>query len=455
MLLTITTTHHPATDLGYLLHKHPDKLQNFELAFGRAHVYYPEASEARCSAALLLEIDTVALTRRAPGDAGFALKPYVNDRPYVASSFMSVAIARVFGSALGGSSKGREALVEKALPLTLTLASLPCRGGEGLLERLFAPLGYSVSATRHPLDEAFPAWGEGPYFDVTLHATLPLYRALRHLYVLIPVLDDDKHYWVGGDEVRKLLEKGEGWLADHPEKSLIARRYLKHQRGLTKAALGELETADGDDALETEAETKLGLHEQRLARVHELLKASGATRVVDLGCGEGKLLRKLLKDAQFAEVVGMDVSHRALARAEARLERLPERVRARARLLHGSLLYRDARLGGFDAAALVEVVEHLDPFRLAAFERTVFAFARPRIVVLTTPNAEYNAMWPSLPAGGFRHRDHRFEWTRAEFRSWAERVAETYHYKVDTGGVGPEDEAVGAPSQVAVFEVKS
>ena len=461
MLLTITTTHQPATDLGFLLHKHPDKLQSFPLPFGQAHVFYPEASVERCTAALLLEIDPVALTRRAPGERGFALEPYVNDRPYVASSFLSVAMARVFGSALGGrvgGGRGLEALAETALPLTLTLSSLPCRGGEKLQERLFAPLGYRVEAARHPLDEAFPAWGESPYMDVTLKATLPLAQALRHLYVLIPVLDDEKHYWVGDDEVQKLLDKGEGWLPDHPEKPLIARRYLKHQRSLAEAALGRLAPGgEGEDGAleagtEIEAEVTPGLHEQRLARVHELLKASGATRVLDLGCGEGKLLGRLLGDAHFTEVVGVDVSPKALERASARLERLPERVRARARLLHGSLLYRDSRLSGFDAAALVEVVEHLEPFRLGAFERTVFGFARPKTVVLTTPNAEYNVVWPSLPAGGLRHRDHRFEWTRKELEGWASRVAQTYGYTVHIGGVGPEEGAVGAPSQVAVFE---
>ena len=463
MLLTITTTHQPATDLGYLLHKHPDRLQSFDLAFGRVHVFYPEAAQDTCTAALLLEVDPVKLSRRARGDAGFALLPYVNDRPYALSSFMSVALSRVLSSALAGSSKEREALVETPLPLTFTLTALPCRGGEDVLTRIFTPLGYSVMVTRQPLDEAFPAWGDSRYFDVTLSAQKPLYQALRHLYVLIPVLDDEKHYWVGRDEVQKLLEKGSGWLPAHPEKAFIAKRYLKHQRSLTKAALAGLEDdveddEDADaqterDAPEVAAEVKLGLHEQRLARVQELLKASGAARVLDLGCGEGKLLQRLLKDEQFSEVVGVDVSHRVLERASARLERFPERVRSRVKLLHGSLLYRDKRLSGFDAAALVEVIEHLEPFRLAAFERNVFAFARPKTIVLTTPNVEYNALWPSLSAGTLRHRDHRFEWTRSEFVAWATRVAETYGYTLQISGVGIEDAALGAPSQLALFEV--
>jgi 3' terminal RNA ribose 2'-O-methyltransferase Hen1 len=174
--------------------------------------------------------------------------------------------------------------------------------------------------------------------------------------------------------------------------------------------------------------------------------------VLDLGCGEGKLLRRLAEDSQFAEVVGMDVSTRALAIAEERLRRTrhldgPGRVK----LLHGSLVYRDARLAGFDAAAAVEVIEHLDPPRLTAFERVIFEFARPAAVVLTTPNVEYNVNFPGLAAGKSRHRDHRFEWTRAEFRTWAEGVAKRHGYTVTFSGIGEEDPAVGSPTQMAVF----
>jgi 3' terminal RNA ribose 2'-O-methyltransferase Hen1 len=181
------------------------------------------------------------------------------------------------------------------------------------------------------------------------------------------------------------------------------------------------------------------------------LKESGAKRVLDLGCGEGKLLRALLHDAAFAEVVGVDVSARALEIANQRLERFPEEVRGRAKLLHGSLTYRDARLAGYDAAAVVEVIEHLDPPRLSAFERVLFEFARPGMVVLTTPNREYNVRFETLAEGAMRHSDHRFEWTRAEFRAWGDRVASRRGYAVTYRPVGDEDPEVGAPTQMGVF----
>ncbi len=464
MLLTITTTQAPATDLGYLLHKNPARAQSFPLSFGQAHVFYPEATAERCTAALLLDVDPVGLVRnrRGPSGEGGLLTQYVNDRPYVASSFLSVAVAQVYGSALAGRSKDRPQLADTPIPLTAKVAVLPCRGGEGLLRRLFEPLGYAVTARRHPLDECFPEWGQSPYFTVELSATCRLRELLSHLYVLVPVLDDEKHYWVSDDEVEKLLRHGEGWLAAHPEREQIARRYLKHQSKLTHSALARLteeEAADPDaaeeahDREEEAVERRLSLNEQRLGAVRAALKDSGAKRVLDLGCGEGKLLRLLLGESQFVEIVGVDVSHRSLevASERLRLERLPERQAERVRLMQGSLTYRDRRLAGYDAAAVVEVIEHLDPARLAAFERVLFEFARPQTVVLTTPNAEYNVKFEGLPAGRFRHRDHRFEWTRAEFRAWAEGVAKRFGYAVSFAAVGPEDDAVGPPTQMVVF----
>ncbi|MEM1128429.1 MAG: 3' terminal RNA ribose 2'-O-methyltransferase Hen1 [Bacteroidota bacterium] len=457
MLLTLTTTHEPATDLGYLLHKHPARCQSFTLPFGQAHVYYPEASATRCTAALVLDVDPVGLVRDA---RGATISQYVNDRPYVASSLLSVALARVYGSALNGRCKDRPELAQTAIPLHARLAALPCAAGEDRLRRLFEPLGYAVTATQHPMDPVFPAWGASPYFTVELTHTICLDQLLSHLYVLMPVLDGAKHYWVGEEEVEKLLRQGEGWLADHPERDYITQRYLKYRKALARAALSRLTTpdeaqdAEAQDAEEAAVERPLSLHDQRLDAVLEVLVQTGATSVLDLGCGEGRLLHRLWSAPQFTRIVGVDVSHRALERAQARLrlDRQPEAQRRRVELHHGSLVYRDRRLTGFDAAALVEVVEHLDPPRLAAFARSVFGEARPRTVVLTTPNREYNARFETLPAGQLRHRDHRFEWTRAEFEAWAHQVAEAYGYTVDIRPVGPEDPALGAPTQMGVFD---
>ena len=468
MLLTLTTDHAPATDLGYLLHKNPARAQSFALSFGQAHVFYPEASENCCTAALLLDVDPVALVRGARRGTGRTLAQYVNDRPYVASSYLSVAIAQVFGSALGGRCKDRPALVETPLPLTATLDVVPSRGGEEFLRRLFEPLGYAVTTVPHPLDSTFPEWGQSSYFSVTLTATVLLCDLLSHLYVLIPTLDAGKHYAIGDEEVEKLIAKGEGWLARHPEKEAIVRGYLKGRRSLVRDALAQLTEAEApgvddqialhdreEEQIEKErVERKLSLHDQRLSAVLSALKDSGAKRVLDLGCGEGKLLALLLKDSQFTDILGMDVSYRSLeiASEHLHLDRMPPRQRERISLLQGSLIYRDARLSGYDAAAVVEVIEHLDAARLAAFGRAIFEFARPQTVAITTPNSEYNPKFETLPAGQFRHKDHRFEWTRAEFESWTETICARFGYSATFLPLGPEDADVGAPSQMAVFE---
>ena len=386
-----------------------------------------------------------------------------NDRPYVASSFMSVAIAQVLASALDGRSRERAELAKTPIPLEAAIEVLPCRGGEDFLHEVFEPLGYSVEAVRYPLDERFPEWGSSPYYSVRLSKTTTLSELLTHLYVLIPVFDNFKHYWVGQDELEKLLKHGEGWLASHPKREAIARRYLKHQPSLARQVLERLTEQDdqpAEEVMDARSESQeelleqpISLNDQRLGAVVAVLKASGAKRVLDLGCGDGKLLRGLLKEKQFEEIVGMDVSVRSLeiAKERLRLDDLPPRQKQRIRLLHGSLMYRDKRLSGFDAAAVVEVVEHLDPPRLSAFERVVFEFARPATVILTTPNRDYNSAWESLPAGQFRHPDHRFEWSRAEFQDWAQQLAEKSGYEVRFLPVGPEDANLGPPTQMAVF----
>ena len=280
--------------------------------------------------------------------------------------------------------------------------------------------------------------------------------------MLIPVLDDDKHYWVGDDEIEKLLRHGDGWLKNHPEHKHIISRYLKHRGSLKRIALERLldednispdDTQEDYSTEEERIEKPILLNDQRIDAVITALKEHGAKRVLDLGCGEGRLLKALLKDRSFEEIVGLDVSYRTLEIASDRLnlERLPDKLKERLKLIHGSLTYRDKRLEGYDAAAVIEVIEHLEPARLKAFERVLFEFSKPRIVIITTPNFEYNIKFQTLSAGKLRHRDHRFEWTREEFKNWAKCIKDKYGYSFESHDIGPAESGIGAPTQMGLF----
>ena len=416
MLLTITTTHRPATDLGFLLMKHPDNVHSVELSFGKATLFYPEASEERCTAAITLEVDAIDLVR----GKGSIEDQYVNDRPYAASSLLSVALGRLLNTAMGGRSKLRQELAEQAIPLEALITPLHARGAADLLATLFEPLGYLVQADPIPLDPAHPEWGDSPYVSLKLSGPMRLAALLTHLFVLIPVLDNNKHYYVGEAEVEKLLRKGEGWLETHPARELIVRRYLRGFGGLVRKANAQLdervEAEDAEehaqrDSAEEAIEKPIRLNDQRMERVVALIRELGATSVLDLGCGEGRLLRELLKVPGLSKIIGVEVAPRVLAGAGDRLklDYMPDMKRQRIELLQGSLVYRDDRLKGFDAAAAIEVIEHMEAERLPAFEAAIFGHAQPGAVIVTTPNREYNALFEGMKPDAMRHPDHRFE----------------------------------------------
>ncbi len=457
MLLTISCEGARADDFGFLLHKHPDSIFRREVSFGRVTVFYPESGPSRATVAMLVEVDPVHPVRGR--DRATPLAEYVNDRPYVASSLTSVALREAFSTALAGRSRDRQALVNEPLELSARIPAVVVKGGAAMATRLFAPLGYSVTATTHALDPSVPEWGDASLLSLQIAGRQTVQDLLAHLYVLLPVLDTEKHYFVGDAEVEKLRDHGARWLDRHPEKLLISNRFLKYQRPLVHAALSQLtvETAAADDEDQSDEdaiESRVSLADQRIAAVVRALRFGEPPfrRIADIGCGEGRLLATLAQDRGFTEIVGADVSSESLSRAERRLEldRPGSPAAGRVTLLQSSLLYHDRRLDGFDAITLIEVIEHVDLERLDLLKRIVFDRLKPRRVVITTPNVDYNVRFDGMRRGALRHRDHRFEWSRAQFRTWCESASPDF--SVQFADVGPVDRDVGAPTQMAIFD---
>lgn len=401
VLLTLRLPEAPAAGFGYPPGHDRAAVRTAEFAEGRAHLF-PSGVDA---AAVFLDLHPAT-----PG-AGSPVPGYA---AYTAGALLGLALHRLFASASLPVDDGPQG-IEARLP------ALWCPGGETMVTRLFGPLGYAVKAVPLPLHPEQPRVGTSPFYSVALSGRQRPREALSHLCVLLPLFDDRRRGMSDGD-AEELWREGRAWLATHPERDVLASRLLRRA-------------------------PRSRVHDRRHDAVLAALRESGARRVLDLGCGPGTLLHRLAQEPQFDEVVGVEVAPDELAQAAAGLD-----PGGRGRVLHGSLAYRDPRLAGFDAAALIEVVEHLDPPQLAALQGAVWETARPATVVVTTPNAEYNPLFQNQGGGRLRHPDHRFEWTRAEFRAWAQAVAARHGYTVRFGAAGPQDARVGPLTQMAVFQ---
>ena len=455
MLLTITYTGHNTQDLGYLLHKNPYRAQEFSLNSGMAYVFYPEVSDEKTTMALLLDINPIDLAKGKQGSAMGGLFDYVNDRPYTASSFLSTAITRIFNTAMNGRCDKKQDLADTPIDLTANIFSI--HGTEDFARKIFEPLGYTVKTTKNILDEKFQEWGESPYINLEISGKVRLSDLLNHIYVLIPVFDKQKHYYISEDEIDKLISHGGEWLANHPAKKEIIYRYFLMKKSYAHRTIDRLTESEPIEEItndEPKDEKKLSLNSMRLETVKNVVLASGAESVIDLGCGECRLTKILLDQKQIKKVTAIDVSAHELEKAKNRLhyDTMNEHRRNKLTLMQASLTYRDKRFSGYDCACVIEVIEHIEPLRLPAFERNVFEFASPATVILTTPNKEYNDNYEFIPSGQLRHNDHRFEWTREEFKKWADYICQKFGYTVTISGIGDDDGIHGTPTQMGVFK---
>lgn len=457
MLLTITYEGENTQEISYLLYKNPSKKQEFEISAGRVCVFYPELSDGKTTVALLLDLNPIDLARgKSESDRG--LFDYVNDRPYTACSFLSTAIVRVLGTAMSGRCPQRQELANSRLNLTAKVYSLPCTQ-ENLPNEIFEPLGYSVKFERGLLDENFPEWGESPYINLEISGKVRLSELLSHLYVLIPVFDRQKHYYISEAEIDKLLSHGGQWLANHPYRDKIVYRYFAMKKSYARTAIDRLlensreETPEKQISQEEDTEKRVPLNEQRLETVKNLVVKSGAKSVIDMGCGYGKLTKKLLTETKIENITAFDVSAHVLEKAKTMLhyETMSEYRKSRLNLMQASLTYTDKKFKGFDCACIVEVMEHLEKSAIPAFERVVFEYAVPKTVIITTPNRDYNVNYEFLREDSLRHPDHRFEFSREDFGNWTEEICRKFGYTVEITGVGENIDGLGQPTQIGVF----
>lgn len=460
MLINITVTGENAKALSYILWKNPEHIFDREFSSGHVVVFFSEYSDQKATASMLVLVDTVGMVR---SEWGKMSSSYVDHRPYAASSITSVALKEAYSSAFAGKSETAEidAIIKQKLPVEIELSSVWTKGGVQNVHDFFEPINYAVKAEKLPYESKWLK-SDSNVFNITLTGMQTIPDLLRHLYVLLPALDNKKHYFVDGNEIAKLLSHGEGWLETHPHKERIVSRYLIHRHNLIEEALEQLTEdildEDTEEGTEEAVERPIRLQEERLQTALAVLRTldPAPLKLGDLGCGSGDFIRLIENDRAFPEVIGMDVSSKALQLAEKRLhlDRRNAWQMPKISFIHGSLVYKDSRLKGLDAILLLEVIEHIDAAKLPIIEYNIFEFLSPGYVFVSTPNQEYNSLFPSIEKNALRHRDHRFEWTRNEFKQWSDAIAVKYSYEVEFFNIGPCDDNLGAPTQMAVFKKK-
>lgn len=475
MFLSIAVSGEHAPDLGFVLYKHPGRFFEKSASKGRVTGGFTENREDFAEFTLAVEIDPVERVRGVNWDRGIA--SYVEPMPFLAASHMSQALSQALGSAMNGVLGSKDPVIDtrvkaagvKPWPLTIKVGAVRC--SPYMIESLFSELGWSVEIESHNLD--VPGVSEDddrPLHVFTLKGEATVSDALTQLYVLLPVLDPSRHYFYDESEARKLFEKGGDWLKGHSSRDLIISRYLsksKELRGYARQLFGNFQEKKDLDELIAETEELMrdwddpddtSPHQQRHSQIIRDVVSWGARSVIDLGCGEGRLLERLVRIAPDMRVVGIEPSAREIERARKRLSNNPgKNLDPRVEFVHGSAMYGDERFKDFDAAILSEVIEHVDEDRLSLLARSVFGIMAPRRVVITTPNGDYNRVFGLRP-GEFRHADHRFEWTLAECQAWVVGVTAAYPYEAEITPVGGRnadaDEGHGEVSHYIVFTKK-
>ncbi|PYF06198.1 3' terminal RNA ribose 2'-O-methyltransferase Hen1 [Ureibacillus chungkukjangi] len=446
MQLTIRGTGQDIQVISYLLAKNPNNLYERRVSGHLVRMFFSQFSEEEVEVTFFVTPDPIELSRN--NSKVYDITSYINDREFVVSSIFCTFLRTALGTALNGKPvEEYEPWVNHPFPLEFSFGPVASQLTDQDIQSLFQPLGYAVEITYGEADYNMDFKSKSSARFITLKGSTTLQMGLRQLFVLIPVLDNYKHYYIDEQEVEKIVRYGEGWLDKHPKREFILRQALRF-----KEVYGQFENQHTKK--ENESSPKLRLNDLRydkiVGKVNQLKRKE---TVVDLGSGEGKLSEKLGFIDGVKEILAVEPSESATLKALKRFEKAAQDKNfVKPRQIFGSLFYYDERLKGKDVLILCEVIEHIDEYRLPKIIQTILQDYRPRTLIITTPNQEYNEVYGM--GGDYRHPDHRFEWTREEFQTWCKTQNENHEYNIAFDGIGEEHELHGYPTQMCLFTRK-
>ncbi|MCM3572375.1 3' terminal RNA ribose 2'-O-methyltransferase Hen1 [Mesobacillus subterraneus] len=446
MQLTIRAVGENVQVISHLLAKNPNNLYERNQKGHAVRLFFSSFTEREVEATVFVAPDSLELVKNQGNQ--YDITHYINDREFAVSSIFISLIRTALGTALNGQPK-EEYIKWVKHPFDLELSFGPVASGlsDHQIVDLFEPLGFNVSINRPQIEYNFNLKSKSSVRFITLKGRTPLQMALRQIFVLIPVLDNYKHYFIDEKEIEKLERYGEGWLDDHPQKSFILKKALRFKN------VYELVEGQEKDTAAPEMR-KIRLNDMRYEKIVDTVNGfENKESIVDLGSGEGKLSTRLGFIPGVKEILAVEPSEEASIRAMERFAQAEGKdYFIKPTQLWGSLFYYDERLKGKDVIILCEVIEHIDEERLSKVFQTILQDYRPKNLVVTTPNKEYNALYEMDTE--FRHGDHRFEWSREEFEAWCKARNEEGEYELIFDGIGELDEQFGFPTQMCIFKRK-
>lgn len=436
--------------VSHLIAKNPHNLYERKEKGGLVRIVFTKNEEREVHILFFVTVDNMELTKNQTNFS--SITHYINDRESAVSSIFCSVLRKAVGTALNGKPKDEfKEWVNYSFPLEITFGPLSTKLTNHELAGLFEPLGYELTIENGKvlLPASFAKKSSAKF--ITLKANQTIQDCFRHLFVLIPVMDQYKHYYIDEKEVDKLKRYGEGWLSFHPKRNEIIKESLIFSDLIEKSRLIESKPSKEKQAPLTK---KKSLNQWRYEKIIETVKGlPHNSRIVDMGAGEGKLTAQLGFIRGIEELVAVEPSEREQLKAKKRIEALvgkPDFLLPTFKW--GSLFYYDSELEKKDIFILCEVIEHIDENRLGKIFDTIFTKYKPYHVIVTTPNQDYNAVYDMNEAK--RHSDHRFEWTQQQFKEWTKYWESHANYKAQIDGIGEYVEGYGYPTQMVIFSQK-